>query len=226
MANPRHGYNPLNPLSLHSENRYREVFHSGASAALSEFIEQSAKEAGQEALEQAAKEGLDETTQKAIKEAVERATKEAGEKALQEAGETATEAGLKEAMQKATKESLQAQLKKDLAQQTVKDAAQASSRNMAKRFAGKGIGVGLGSAVGVGVFALAGILGSQALQGWMRSVSGLDCDEKALDAGYTAGDSDYTTFVEECQGRAETRMMLLGVSAIVVGGGVIFLLLK
>jgi len=226
MANPRHGYNPLNPLSLHSENRYREVFHSGASAALGEFIEQSAKEAGQEALEQAAKEGLDEATQKAIAQAVERATKEAGQKALQEAGETASEAGLKEAMQKASKESLQTQLKKDLAQQTVKDAAQASSRNMAQKFAGRGIGVGLGSAVGVGVFALAGILGSQGLTQWMRSVSGLDCDEKAIDAGYDVGSDDYKKSVEDCQGRAETRMMLFGVSAIVVGGGVIFLLLK
>lgn len=225
MANPRHGYNPLNPLSFHSENRYREVFNSSG-ALLGEFIEQSAKEAGQEALEQAAKEGLDEATQKAIQQAVERATKEAGEKALQEAGESATEAGLKEAMQKATQESLQTQLKKDLAQQTVKDAAQAGSKSMTAKFAGRGVGVGLGSAVGVGVFALAGILGSQGLTQWMRSVSGLDCDEKALDAGYEQGSDDYKKSVEECQGRAETRMMLLGVSAIVVGGGVIFLLLK
>lgn len=28
MANPRHGYNPLNPLSLHSENQYREEFNA------------------------------------------------------------------------------------------------------------------------------------------------------------------------------------------------------
>lgn len=226
MANPRHGYNPLNPLSLHSENRYREVFHSAATAALGEFVEQSAKQAGQEALEQAAKEGLDEATQKAIAQAVERATKEAGEKALQEAGENATEAGLKEAMQKATTETLQTQLKKDLAEQSVKDAAEAGAKNMTQKFAGKGIGVGLGSAVGVGVFALAGILGSQGLNSWMRSMSGLDCDEKAIDAGYSTGTDDYKNFVEDCQGRAETRMTLLGVSAIVVGGGVIFLLLK
>jgi hypothetical protein len=229
MANPRHGYNPLNPLSLHSENQYRPVIFETAAGKV--WFKETVESIVEQSLKEGVEGGLKEGQEAILKAAVERATKEAGETAYEKAikeglGETAAEQAAKEAMQTAGKQTTKDTISKEVGEQLVKDTAKESSEEMSKKFLGKGLGVGLGSAVGVGVFALAGILGSQGLEDWMRSMSGLDCDEKALDAGYTAGDSDYTTFVEKCQGRAETRMTILGVSAILVGGGVLFLLLN
>ena len=109
---------------------------------------------------------------------------------------------------------------------TVKEGADVAKDKMKLSFAQKGGLTTAGVLAGGAVFTLAGLLGSQALSDAMEDFAGLNCDEKALDASLDEGTDEYKTFVEECQDKAATRMTILGVTGIVVVGGVIFLLFK
>jgi len=53
---------------------------------------------------------------------------------------------------------------------------------------------------------------------FLESVTGLDCPQKAEDAGYEQGTDEYTQYVEECQAKAGMTMALIGTGVLVVGG--------
>ena len=55
--------------------------------------------------------------------------------------------------------------------------------------------------VGLAIFGDDGLMSE-----WIDGMTGLNCDEKALDAGLNEGDDDYKEFVLECQKRAEMKM--------------------
>ena len=244
MARPRftgQGFtNPIDSLGFNAESRHRamppisrafmsnesRIFNSGASV----FVKAGAKEIAEEAFEQAAKEGMTVAQEQALKQAIEEATIQAGEvaykKALQEGGEEAAEAAAEQAMKEAAQDSATkgvADVAKDV---TVKEGADVAKDKMKLSFAQKGGLTAAGVLAGGAVFTLAGLLGSQALSDFMEDFAGLNCDEKALDAGLDEGTDEFTEFVEECQDKAATRMTILGITGIAVVGGVIFLLLK
>ena len=77
MANPRHGYNPLNPLSLHSENRYRPAIFE-ASAAGKVWFKETVESIVEQSIKEGAEKGLKEGQEVILKTAVERATKTSG----------------------------------------------------------------------------------------------------------------------------------------------------
>ncbi|MAK42159.1 MAG: hypothetical protein CL997_05695, partial [Euryarchaeota archaeon] len=180
--------------------------------------------------EQAAKEGLTVAQEQALRQAIEKATVQAGEiayeKALKEGGEEAAEAAAEQAMKEAAKESAETGVKDVAKTATVKEGADVAKDKMKLSFAQKGGLTAAGVLAGGAVFTLAGLLGSQALSDFMEDFAGLNCDEKALDAGLDEGTDEFTEFVEECQDKAATRMTILGITGIAVVGGVIFLLLK
>ena len=248
------GYsNPINSLGFHAESRNRasapigrqfmsnetKVFNALGSALL-KLIKEMAEKAGKEAFQKALKEGLTEAQAKAMQEATQKAVKEmaeeAAEKALKEGGQEAAEKAAKAAVKEATEESFE-KIGKEVSEKTTKELAEESSEQLAKessegflkkagKTTAKAGAIGAGVALGAGVFALAGIFGMSALQDFMEDFSGLNCDEKADDAGLDEGTEKYTEYVEECQDKAATRMMILGVTGIVVLGGVVFLLFK
>ena len=254
MARPRYtgnGYtNPLNSLGFHAESRHRtsnpigrqfmsnevKVFEA-LSAAIIQTIQEIAEGAGKEAFQKALKEGLSETQAKAMQQGVEKAVREtaqeAAQKALKEGGEEAAQKIAKESAEAAATKSLKEageKTAKEVGEKTAKEVAEEGSEKLAKEssegFLKKGAIYGFSSAIGVGVFALAGGLGWKAASDAMEDFAGLNCDEKALDAGLDEGTDEYTEYVEECQDKAATRMLILGVTGIVVIGGLIFLLLK
>ena len=244
MARPRftgQGFtNPIDSLGFNAESRHRamppisrafmsnesRIFNSGASV----FVKAGAKEIAEEAFEQAAKEGLTVAQEQALRQAIEKATLQAGEiayeKALKEGGEEAAEAAAEQAMKEAAKESAETGVSAIAKDVTVKEGADVAKDKMKLSFAQKGGLTAAGVLAGGAVFTLAGLLGSQALSDAMEDFAGLNCDEKALDAGLDEGTDEFTEFVEECQDKAATRMTILGITGIAVVGGVIFLLLK
>jgi len=244
MARPRftgQGFtNPIDSLGFNAESRHRamppisrafmsnesRIFNAGATV----FVKAGAKEIAEEAFEKAAKEGMTVAQEQALKQAIEEATIQAGEvaykKALQEGSEEAAEAAAEKAMKEAAQDTATkgvADVAKDV---TVKEGANVAKDKMKLSFAQKGGLTTAGVLAGGAVFTLAGLLGSQALSDAMEDFAGLNCDEKALDASLDEGTDEYKTFVEECQDKAATRMTILGVTGIVVVGGVIFLLFK
>lgn len=110
MGAPRQGfYDPLNPLSLHSENRYRdgslslqaetESFEAlGAKIVgrgFNRVFKRGAKEGGEEVGEAATGKGLKRLFGRFGKKAAKEGTEEAGEEAAKEAAEEATEEAVK-----------------------------------------------------------------------------------------------------------------------------------
>jgi len=68
--------------------------------------------------------------------------------------------------------------------------------------------------------------GADALADWVANATGMNCDEKADDAGYIEGEDDYTEFVTDCQKEGMQMMGMITVGIIVVGGAIIFSLVK
>jgi len=223
MANPRHGYNPLNPLSLHSENQYRPTIFEAGSALGTKFVKESAKTIAEQALKQLP-EGTTEAQKITLKEAIQTAAERAGLDEIA-TNPNVTEQALKATMKTKADDVLTKNLD-DVAAKSVKDIAEESKKSFLQANAGK-IGfsaLGVGSVAGL--YTVAGLLGSQAMTEVLDDLTGGKCDENAISAGYTEGTDEYKSAVEACQRRAERRLTYIGVSAIVVGGGVVFLLLK
>lgn len=67
---------------------------------------------------------------------------------------------------------------------------------------------GVGGAVVVAGFAV--FINSDALQSWVDNKTGMNCDEKAIDAGYEEGTPEYTESVETCQKEAADAIAQMG----------------
>ena len=223
MANPRHGYNPLNPLSLHSENQYRPTIFEAGAAITKTFVKETAEAIAEKALKQLP-EGTTQAQKLTLKEAIQVATERAG---LDEIATNPNvgEAALRKTMTSQADDVLAKNLDNVVAI-SGKEIAEESKKSFLQANAGK-IGfsaLGVGSVAGL--YTVAGLLGSQAMTEVLDDLTGGKCDENAIAAGYTEGTDEFKSAVEACQRRAERRLTYIGVSAIVVGGGVVFLLLK
>ena len=197
MANPRHGYNPLNPLSLHSENEYREEFNALPGANLlgrgvaKIFGRGGAKQTGQV------------TGSKGFKEFLKKQGK--GELA-EEGAKTTTDAALKRQLRKQWND---AQI----------DALVKSTPNPVRSQLIKTGGLVLVG--GYGIYSVFG-LGEE----FVDDYTGANCDDKAIQAGYEEGSEDYENYVLECQGSASNKLMTLGIGVVLVAGLALFLVLR
>ena len=60
----------------------------------------------------------------------------------------------------------------------------------------------------------------------VESLTGGDCPEKAIDAGYEEGTEEYEEFIENCQESAANKVMMAGVAVIGVVGLIAFVMLR
>jgi hypothetical protein len=60
----------------------------------------------------------------------------------------------------------------------------------------------------------------------VEDLTGANCGEKAIDAGYEEGTDEYSQYVEDCQGDAMTKVFMTGVAVLGVVGLVGFILLR
>ena len=58
---------------------------------------------------------------------------------------------------------------------------------------------------------------------FMDNLAGLNCDEKAKDAGYEEGTDEYTKAVEDCQESAGKKLMYLAYGSVAIVGGLILM---
>jgi len=201
MAQPRFNgqkfTNPLNPLGFHSENRYREETPLG-----SNFMSNEEKYA-----ENVVFEAKDLGAGKAAGKVAARVSAKAAAKAAAKvAAKVAAKAG-KVAMKGITKGGKLA----------IK-AGGKGGKGVFKAASSKG-GVRLimaGGAIAGGLYAISELsgLGGELLD----NITGMNCDQKALDAGYEDGTDEYTKSVEDCQESAGKSLMNL---AMVTGGVII-----
>ena len=60
----------------------------------------------------------------------------------------------------------------------------------------------------------------------VENLTGANCGEKAIEAGYEEGTDEYSQYVEECQSDATTKVMMTGIAVIGVVGLIGFILLR
>ena len=136
MANPRHGYNPLNPLSLHSENQYRPVIFESAGLG-AKFVKESAKTIAEQAVKQLP-EGIDDAQKATLKNAIEVAAERAGLDEIA-SNPNVSEAALKKTMQTQADDVFAKQSAKNIGEKTVKETAEEATEQMRGKFLGKGL---------------------------------------------------------------------------------------
>jgi|TARA_B100001564_G_C20663851_1_gene682819 septal ring-binding cell division protein DamX len=195
----------------------QKVFH-----ATEDVAKQVIKETIQQVQEKVAKEVTQELQGKISKEITEDVIAEAQEKTLREIGEdTSSEAiealykkNLKELATEVTEEVAE-QTTREVTQKTVKETVEAVPESVAERLGKRAITVG---GIGVTGFAMFNsFLNSDAVDDYVASTTGRDCDEKAVEAGYEPGTQEYTDNVSACQEKAVENMAFLG-KAMTYGG--------
>ena len=60
----------------------------------------------------------------------------------------------------------------------------------------------------------------------VEDLTGANCGDKAIEAGYEEGTDEYSQYVEECQGDATTKVLMTGVAVLGVVGLIGFILLR
>ena len=189
---------------------------------LEEVAEQVIKETIQQVQEKVAREVTSELQGKLTKEITEDVIAEAQEKTLREIGEDTSSEAI-EALYKKNLKELVGEVTEEVAEQTPRDVAETTARNTveklpegaAERLGKRALAVGIPTIGAVAAFN--SFLNSDAVDSWVASSTGMDCDEKAVDAGYEPGTQEYTDNVSACQEKAAENIAFLG-KAVTYGG--------
>jgi hypothetical protein len=97
--------------------------------------------------------------------------------------------------------------------------------NMAKFGKGSAL-VGAQVIVPLGLVYFLNTAGADALADWVANSTGMNCDEKAIDAGYVEGEDDYTEFVTDCQKEGMKMMGMIAAGVVVIGGVILYSFVK
>ena len=182
-----------------------------------EAIQKSVKEVTEKAIREVTEEVDDVIAKQITPEVIEKAekltVKQISEGAKESADalmkrnlkDLATEAGSKE-----TKD-----LTADALQKGAKDNVDKLPETAKERLGKRALTVGI--PVFGAVIAFNDILNSDAVSDYVDSSTGMDCDEKAVEAGYEPGTQEYTDNVSACQEKAAENIAFLG-KAVTYGG--------
>lgn len=223
-------------------NSETKVFRVGAGALLGETTELLGKEMAEELLEELTEAGGKAGAELVAKMMAEGATKEVAEAAGEQLSKQIIEIGQRAAINaievagKSAGEALEAGIKagareageelgKELSEQGIKNATEQLAKNpRINPYVGRAMNIG-GAILGMGV--ALNIVGLDGAGGkWIESMTGMDCDQKAIEAGYVGGTDEYTESVEKCQEAAANKLAFLGTAAIVAVGLVVFMVIK
>ena len=204
MANPRAGYDPLNPLSLHSENRYRNGNYSLASET------------------QVFDAGIGTLTKVGVK-ATGRGIGKFGMKGIKFSGKQIAKLKNLRLSKGAAK------VTDDVVEKGVKGGADAIKGSV--KAGGKGALAKTGITIGANIvtFAFAGLIyfgGKDAIEAVTDNLTGMNCDDKAKEAGLTEGSDEYKESVEKCQNSAANKLAMLGYGAMILVGVVGFVIIS
>lgn len=220
MANPRAGYDPLNPLSLHSESRYRNGNYSLASEtqnfeAIGALIKGGAKATGRGALKGG----------KGLKFIGSKFGNLFGRKAVSSSAKELAEATSKELAEAGAKEGTQ-QLAGEVAGEGIQAGAKTTLASVGESLSKFPI-IRIGAVTSMLVVSVGVAFGAnEMIEAVTDNFTGMNCDDKAKEQGFTEGSDEYKQAVEGCQKSAARNLNLLGMGAVVVVAGVSFLLIS
>ena len=204
-------------------SRQRE-FHTDAGAG--EALELVIKQTMEELTEKVTAEVTQELQGKVQKEVTAELVAEAQEKTLRELGEDTSAEAIEKLYKKNLKEiagesgeaaakDIGAKATREGTEKSIKKTVDAVPESAIERLGKRAITVG---GIGITGFAMFNsFLNSDALDDYVASTTGRDCDEKAEEAGYEPGTQEYTDNVSACQEMAVENMAFLG-KAMTYGG--------
>jgi len=247
--------NPLNPIGLHAENQYRELTPLGADfqiygaenkvfalEVVSDVVKAGIKATAKKAFN-LARLALpdDRVVAEGIQEAVEKALLKTAKESVEAGAKDGGAAAVKKAISKGAKEGAEsAYLKGGVAafKQGAGEGAEAAVKGSAETVVKKGwknnlktfgkksvLGVG-GVIIPLGLTTFLLTAGADALADWVANATGMNCDEKAIDAGYIEGEDDYKEFVTDCQKDGMRIMTMITAGVVVIGGVIIYSFVK
>ena len=247
--------NPLNPIGLHAENQYRELNPLGADfqiygaenkvfalEVISDVVKAGIKATAKNAYKLALKAFPDDKlVAEGIQEAVEKALLKAAKESVEAGAKDGGAAAVKKAISKGAKEGAESAYLKggvaafktgagEGAEAAVKGSADTvvkkGWKNNLKTFGSKSfLGVG-GVIIPLGLTTFLLTAGADALADWVANATGMNCDEKAIDAGYIEGEDDYKEFVTDCQKDGMRIMTMITAGVVVIGGVIIYSFVK
>ena len=180
---------------------------------IQESVEKALLKSAKESVEAGAKDG----GAAAVKKAISKGGKEGAESAYLKGGVAAFKQGAGEGAEAAVKGS-------------AKDVVQGGFRNrlksMGKSFGMGTVKVGASLVVPLGLVFFLNTAGADALADWVANATGMNCDEKAIDAGYIEGEDDYKEFVTDCQKDGMNLMTMITAGVVVIGGVIIYSFVK
>ncbi len=191
-----------------------DLVQQGGEKVLKEIQQKSLKEVTEELGEKVLKDLTPEVQEQVMKKTL----KEVGEDASPEVIEKAFKKNLKETGQKMGKEvtgDITVKATREMTEEDIEKLLKNAPETAIERLGKRAITVG---GIGVTGFAMFNsLLNSDALDDYVSSTTGRDCDEKAVEAGYEPGTQEYTDRVNECQEKAVENMAFLG-KAMTYGG--------
>ena len=187
-----------------------EATEKTAKELMEEVQEKIGKEAFQELQEQVSREVGEEVSEEIMEKAMKKTLKEVGEDANAEAIEKALKTNLKNMAEEAVEKST-----KKVTRKATKEAVEELPEGAVERIGKRVITVGAAGVTAVVIFN--DLLNSDAVNAWVASSTGQDCDEKAKAASLTEGTPEFIEHVSECQEKAAESLGAIG--KIVTYGG-------
>lgn len=191
-----------------------------------DIIEKAIKEAGQKAIKEAREELGEVLSKQLTPELIEKAEKQTAKQMASGATGESAEVLLKKNLKNMAEEAGSKGLKEGATEVTAKVAREGTEENIEKLLKNapetvlerQGKRAMKYGAVGITGFAMFNsFMNSDALDSYVASTTGRDCDEKAEEASLEPGTDEYTAHVTECQEKAVENMAFLG-KAITYGG--------
>ncbi len=134
-------------------------------------------------------------------------------------GRGGTKAGVKDIVGEGLEEGIETGTEKALLKESLKAQNKALLKGTKNPLTNTMVKVGGGVLVaGYGI----NVLGAPLVE----NLTGANCGEKAIEAGYEEGTDEYSQYVEECQSDATTKVMMTGIAVIGVVGLIGFILLR
>ena len=191
-----------------------DIVEESGEKIFKELVEEIEERIGKAAFEKVQREVAEEVGEEVSEEIMEKALKETLEEVGEDASAETIEALLKKNMKNIAEEAVE-KTTKTITTKTTKEAVEQLPEGAVERIGKRVITVGAAGVTAVVIFN--DFMNSEAVNAWVASSTGQDCDEKAEAAELEKGTPEFTEHVTECQEKAAESLGAIG--KIVTYGG-------
>ena len=195
-------------------NPLDDIAQEAMEKTFKELSEEVQEKIGKAAFEKVQKEVAEEVGEEVSEEIMEKAMKETLEEVGEDASAEVMETALKKNLKNMAEEAIETTTTK-VTRKAAKEAVEEIPESTVERLGKTAIKTG-GAVVG-GVLIFNSFINSDAVDNWVAARTGMDCDDRAKEAGLVEGTPEYEERVTECQEKAAESLAFMG-KAFTYGG--------